>query len=270
MSDPEYRKRGAAFQDEDVVRAYAHRPDYPPALFEALLARIPGRHLALDLGTGPGKIAGRLAPHFKRVDALDPSAAMLDAARKNWPAKNINWICARAEDAQLAPAYDLITAGAAIHWMAPELTFPKIARHLAPGARLAIIGGSVGGALGAREAPWKDEWKAFADRWMPQDGSAYDRSRQGAVRTLVLRWLDIDERLSFDHEVRQTIPEFLDNQHSHSIWARARLGAKTMDFDDEATALLTPFASEGVLTYTVATRLTLGNPRTTPKEAVNE
>jgi SAM-dependent methyltransferase len=267
MTDDEYRKRGRAFADEDVVRAYAHRPDYPPALFEALFQRIPGRTIALDLGTGPGKIAGRLAAHFARVDAIDPSEAMLAAARKSWPAKNINWICARTEEAKFAPAYDLIAAGASIHWMVPEVTFPKIAQHLAPGAKLAIIGGSVGGSLGAQHAPWHKEWEAFSNRWTPHDGGAYDRSRQSAVRTMIRQWLDIEERLSFDHETRQTIAEFLDNQHSHSIWTRAHLGARTAAFDEEATALLTPFLRDGVLTYTVATRLTLGRPRTASKES---
>src|SRR5215475_1949082 len=95
MTDNEYRKRSTAFQDDDVVHAYAHRPDYPAALFDALLARTAGRAISLDLGTGPGKIAGRLAPHFAHVDALDPSQAMLSVARSNWPAKNINWINAR-------------------------------------------------------------------------------------------------------------------------------------------------------------------------------
>ena len=125
MTDDEYRKRARAFADEDVVRAYAHRPDYPAALFEALVAHVPDHNLALDLGTGTGKIAGRLAPYFARVDAVDPSEPMLVTARRNWPAQNINWICARTEKAALEPAYDLITAAASIHWMAPEAYIPK-------------------------------------------------------------------------------------------------------------------------------------------------
>lgn len=265
MTDAEYRKRGRAFADEDVVRAYAHRPDYPDALFEALLARVPARDLALDLGTGPGKIAGRLAPHFARVDALDPSQAMLAVARANWPAKNINWICARTEDAALAPAYDLIAAGASIHWMVPELTFPKIAAHLALGARLAIVGGDTANNVHAVKVPWHKEWEAFADRWTPHDGGAYDRARQGEVRTMIGQWLDIDERLSFEHEERQTIAEYLDNLHSHSIWTRAHLGAASVKFDAEATALLTPFLQGSALSYTVSTRLTLGRPRLSPR-----
>jgi len=270
MTDDEYRKRGRAFADNDVVRAYAHRPDYPPALFEALLARVAGCERALDLGTGPGKIAGRLAAHFARVDAIDPSEAMLGAARANWPAPNINWICARTEDAPLAPQYDLVTAGASLHWMVPEIVFPKIARHLAPGAKLAVIGGSAGGNIGAQQAPWHGQWEGFANRWTPHDGGAYDRSRQDAVRTMLRRWIDIDERLSFEHQEHQTIAEFLDNQHSHSIWTRAHLGARTAAFDEEATALLTPFLRDGTLTFTVATRLTLGRPRTAPREATHE
>ncbi len=265
MTDDEYRKRARAFGDEDVVRAYANRPDYPPALFEALLERIHGRAIALDLGTGPGKIAGRLAPHFARIDAIDPSAAMLATARENWPAQNINWINARTEDAALAPAYDLVTAGAAIHWMVPEITFPKIARHLAPSAKLAIIGGD-----GAHEAPWKTEWETFANRWTLHDGGAYDRSRHHVARKMLEQWIDAEENLSFGHEMRQSIPEFLENLHSHSNWTRAHLGARTAAFDEEAAALLGSFLHDGLLTYTVSTRLIVGHPRTTPKEPADE
>ena len=53
--------RGRAFDDEDVAHAYANRPPYPAALHHELIQLSSGRHAALDLGCGPGKLARVLA-----------------------------------------------------------------------------------------------------------------------------------------------------------------------------------------------------------------
>lgn len=69
---------GAEFEDEDVVTAYIHRPDYPPALHRRLLELSPGRTRLLDLGCSPGKLARALAPRFTEAVAVDP--VILDEA----------------------------------------------------------------------------------------------------------------------------------------------------------------------------------------------
>ena len=114
--DPSPRVR---FEDADVVRAYRHRPAYPPALLDFLIERAPGRARALDLGCGTGKLSIPLARHFARVDAVDPSRAMLAALATGAPA-NLSWTCCDAEDFTLEGAYDLVTAGASVHWMDAE------------------------------------------------------------------------------------------------------------------------------------------------------
>jgi SAM-dependent methyltransferase len=49
---------------------------------EALLALVPRGLVVADLGCGTGDLAARLAPHVRRVLAVDRSAAMLRAARR--------------------------------------------------------------------------------------------------------------------------------------------------------------------------------------------
>src|SRR5579884_2245777 len=60
------------------------RPDYAPALYEAIAARTgPGAgRLALDLGCGPGLVAGALARRGWQVVGVDFSAPMLAEARR--------------------------------------------------------------------------------------------------------------------------------------------------------------------------------------------
>ena len=72
---------GAIFAEADVARCYHARPPYAPALCHRLLELVPGRHRALDLGCGPGKVAVVLAEHFDEVVALDPSEPMLAAGQ---------------------------------------------------------------------------------------------------------------------------------------------------------------------------------------------
>jgi len=73
---------GAQFHDESVARAYAARPPYPRELFEWLseLQRPRGGRI-LELGCGTGDLTLGLSARAERVDAVEPSAAMLAVAR---------------------------------------------------------------------------------------------------------------------------------------------------------------------------------------------
>jgi SAM-dependent methyltransferase len=142
-----------AFDNDDVARSYLCRPPYAPALYDFLLDRVPQRRRLLDLGCGPGKIAGDLAGRFDEVTALDPSGPMIALGRDLHAGRhpNIRWVHARVEDASLDDAYDLVTAGASIHWMTRETLFPRLADRT---PILAVIGGGRAGrrALAGRMA----------------------------------------------------------------------------------------------------------------------
>lgn len=76
---PEY---GSQFSDPSVASAYCFRPPYPDEVYvflEELIADTP--RIVLELGCGLGEITRRLAARAKRVDAVNPSHAMLAIAR---------------------------------------------------------------------------------------------------------------------------------------------------------------------------------------------
>jgi SAM-dependent methyltransferase len=134
------RELGRAFADTEVVRNYLFRPPYPAEVFAVLKGLLVSPHTALDAGCGNGALTRGLAAFATRVDAVDPSEAMLREARRiAGQAPGIRWIRGRAEDVPLAPPYGLITAGASIHWMDPAVVMPRFRDALAPGARLAIV-----------------------------------------------------------------------------------------------------------------------------------
>lgn len=247
---------GRAFDDEDVARAYQHRPPYPDELF-TILTDLPSKRLrALDLGCGPGTIAHQLAHHFERVDAVDLSLPMLQVADDGRHA-NIRWIHGAAETVSLEPPYDLVTAGASIHWMDHAVVFPRLAVSLATGGVVAVIEGD-----DAHEPAWNQEWEIFLERWLTRLGREYDpegfRDRMESYQV----WLEIDGAREFSGRVSQSIEDFIACQHSRATWSRNVLGEDlSARFDAELQTLLRPFATDGQIHFDTLTTVVWGRPR---------
>src|SRR6266516_4109331 len=144
----------ATFQHEAVAEAYQHRPPYPDEVFERLEALITDEpRRVLDIGAGEGAIARPLAPRIEQIDAIDISAAMVDAGRQRpgGDRSNIQWQVSGIETAELTGPYALVTAGASIHWMPWEETFARIVPHLTANAQLVVI------EHGPVDEPWWDD-----------------------------------------------------------------------------------------------------------------
>lgn len=113
-----------------------YRPEYPSALYEALLPMVENRSAAWDCGTGNGQVARVLATHFAHVYATDLSAAQLEQAKA--PA-NVAFSLATAEQSGLAEnSVDLITVGQAIHWFDFDAFWQECRRVAKPNAVLAF------------------------------------------------------------------------------------------------------------------------------------
>ena len=143
----------AAFQHQGVADAYQHRPPYPPEIFDLLTGLITDTPAdVLDLGAGEGALARRLAPRVHQVDALDVSAAMIEAgrARPGGDHPNLRWILGAAESAPLDGPYALVTAGASLHWMDPVPTLSRLAAVTTEHACLTIVDSYL-------EVPWRAE-----------------------------------------------------------------------------------------------------------------
>lgn len=247
---------GAAFDDPDVARAYAHRPPYPAALYGFLSELAPRRERALDLGCGPGKLAHGLAPHFEHVDAVDPALPMLRLADDGRHA-NLAWIHGSAETVPLDGSYDLIVAGASIHWMDHAGLFPKLAGLLADGGVLAVVEGD-----DAFDTPWDAEWEGFLARWLERLGDRYNPGEYRAAMTAFRPWMAIAGERVFEGHFTQSVDAFIECQHSRATWSRANLGPDlTAEFDADLRALLRPHAQGSMLHYTTRAEVVWGRPR---------
>ncbi|HWG05789.1 MAG TPA: trans-aconitate 2-methyltransferase [Beijerinckiaceae bacterium] len=106
-----------------------------------LLNALPDRTIrrAIDIGCGPGNSTEVLAARFPaaRVEGLDSSPEMLDAARKRLP--QIDFKLAAIETWREPSTYDLIFANAVLQWVPDHATLlPRLLQSLAPQGVLAM------------------------------------------------------------------------------------------------------------------------------------
>lgn len=116
-----------------------HRPSYPQSAIAHLLAGLgePSCLTAADIGAGTGISARLLADQGVTVWAIEPNAAMRQAAE---PHPRITWQAGQAEATGLADqAVHLITCCQAFHWFQPAPSLQEFHRILKPGGRLALM-----------------------------------------------------------------------------------------------------------------------------------
>ena len=250
------KKLASAFADEEVVSLYRHRPPYPRAVFGILARLMVEPRAVLDAGCGTGALARGLLDTATRVDAVDPSAAMLAAARdlEGGADPRIRWQMARAEDATLEPPYGLISCGASLHWMDHDSVLPRFRSALAPGASLAIIDTEAH----REEDAVRADVLAVIRRFSP----VHDHVETAdLVDTLVAKGrvrLEGRERTA-PVPFEQTVDEYIGFLGSTSSLSRATLGSRGADFERDLRAV---FARHGVtrVRYDVVGFVAWGRP----------
>ncbi len=121
---------------EDYVK---YRASYPASAIDAILAGLapPPQLIVADIGAGPA-IASRLfAEKGVRVLAIEPNAAMREAAI---PHPLIEFRDATAEFTHLPDAFvDVVSCCSAFQWFNHELSLLEFRRILKPSGRLAVV-----------------------------------------------------------------------------------------------------------------------------------
>ena len=241
---------GDVFADAGVARAYRSRPPYPDGVFALLARRLVTPRVVLDAGAGTGALARRLIAFADRVDAVEPSAAMVAEGRRLPGGADpcIRWIQGRAEDAPLEPPYGLIACGVSLHWMDPAVVLPRFRACLAPGARLAIVDNE------NVHGPYREEVWAVIDRYAAVAKHPETPDAIAAVRDSGAFTIEDAERTD-PMPFEQSVDDYLEFLHSTSVLTRAQLGARAGAFDDEVRAV---FARRGIdrLRYAVVGTVT--------------
>lgn len=138
----ERREFGQVF--DDVAEAYdAVRRGYPGALVDRAMERggLRAGSRVAEVGSGTGKLTEALVERGLVVDAVEPGANMVAAARRrvgDTPA--VTFHIGRFEDVELSEqAYDAVFSATAFHWVDPKVGWVKAASHLREGGILALL-----------------------------------------------------------------------------------------------------------------------------------
>jgi SAM-dependent methyltransferase len=247
---------GAQFKDAGIAAAYPHRPPYPDEVFAILAGLIADEPRAvLDIGCGTGDLARPLARLVERVDAVDFSAAMLEAGRRlpGGDAPNLRWIEGSVEEAPLEPPYALVTAGESLHWMDWAVVLPRLRDMLTPRGQLAII--ERDGQMG----PWDAEVGQFAVRYSTnRDFAPYDLVQELERRGLFQKR---GERRTAPVAFTQPTEGFIEAFHSRNGFSRDRMAPEqAAAFDAEVAAFLAERCPNGVVTLQIAGVVVWGAP----------
>lgn len=237
----------------------AHRPAYPVELTDFLAGRLPENTAAtgrmLDLGAGTGELAIPLSRHIGEVLAVEPSEEMARWGRKKCAEQsrtNVTWHVTTAEELQ-APAggFNLITIGAAFHWMDKALVGAKCLSWLKPGATLAVVGPN---------STWNgdEHWQRLAvdviRHWLGEKrragtGSFRIQARH-EVAIVAAGFLDVRER-TFTTTLTWTLDEFIGYLYSSSFASKAVLGDRTPAFTAHMRRVLLDHEPSGHYTETL-------------------
>jgi len=137
------RRNRIAF--EEVADLYAEmRPGYPPALFNEIVAfaGLPEGGRVLEIGCGPGNATVPMAERGYHILAVELGPRLAaHAARACQPYRNrVEFHVGAFEDWPLQEhAFDLVMAADSLHWISPELAYPRTAAALKDGGTAAFF-----------------------------------------------------------------------------------------------------------------------------------
>lgn len=248
-----------AFAHAGVARAYAHRPPYPAEVLDILERLIVGHpRNVLDIGAGEGALAHPLAPRVDHVDAVDISAAMINAGRgrPGGGQPNLRWIVGPAEAVELGGPYALVTAGASLHWMPWQETLPRLVDVMTDHAVLAVA------EHGYDQVPWRTELREVIQRhsrnpdYEPNFSVADEVSARGLYR---IYGRTTTSPVAF----KQSVASYVEQFHSTATLARELMSTEDANaFDDAIKTIVRPHAVGDRLTMHVVASVAWGRPIT--------
>ncbi len=249
-------KYAEMFKHRSVSEAYVYRPPYPIQTFEilnTLIGKKPGR--VLDVGCGTGNIARHLVDFMHHIDAIDFSESMIAVGKSlpNGNHPNIHWIRSSMEEALLIGQYDLITAGASLHWMDWNIVLPKFKGLLSPDGYLAIIDD------GNLPTPWEEGLHKIINVYSTnREYRPYHLIDELEHRNLFIK---IGEKRTEPIVFQQSIEEYIQSFHARNGFSYDVMGEDSAaGFDSEVRDLLRNYCGEEGVELHITGEVVWGKP----------
>ena len=137
------------FDGVDISKKYAKfRPTYPSDVSDTIVSYMQSRNtgfdVAVDVACGSGQSTFLLCDFFRKVIGVDISTLQIEQARLKGAElrkTNVEFIVGDAHSLPLeASSVDLLTCGAAWHWLDADLFYTEAKRVLKPGGCIAVYG----------------------------------------------------------------------------------------------------------------------------------
>ena len=229
-----------------------YRLPYPEPLLAEIRnrANISGEGRLLDLGCGTGEIALPLASFFQQVVALDIDSEMLAAAMQKTDAlgvQNITWFNESAEQFTSASnSFELLTIGAAFHWMDRETIAKKAQKWLLPGQPLVALGYT---SIWTGTTDWHALVRNVIQKWLGPKRRAgtgkYDDALDPHELVLINAGYTLDE-IEYQHSHTWKLDELIGNLYSSSFASPAILGDHKNAFEADLRKTLLDYDSSGM------------------------
>lgn len=254
MSKPPAELAGT-FAFEGVAQAYRARPPYPPEAIDALASLAGGPDTCvLDLGAGEGSVARPLAARVARVDAVEASASMVRVGRSlpGGDARSLGWHVERAEDLSPSGPFDLVVAGAAMHWFDLDVVCRALRRVVRDRSPLALCDRS---AWHPGLAGVLDVIRRYSRA--PEHDPDYDVADDLGARGL---WTRRGRHRTEPVVFRQSPADYLLSLRSTSTLARELMSeSENVTFDRDVLGLAEPLASsDGLIDFTLTSTIVWG------------
>ena len=248
------------FKHRSLAETYQLRPPYPDETYRILLSLLgESRRRVLDVGCGPGKIARSLVNHVDGVDAVDFSQEMIRVGKSltNGNHPNLRWIDGPVETVPLYPPYNMVTAGASIHWMEWSVVFPRFTEVLTTDGYLVIIDGDR-----PIESPWHDAELSLIRKY--STNKHYEDI--DLIQELVDRGhlLLIGDKRTAPVDFSQSLTDYVQSFHSRESMSKEYMGAENgRAFDAELSHILSDFVDDDeCLSFQLEARVTWGKSLT--------
>jgi SAM-dependent methyltransferase len=241
----------------------AGRTAYAPRLIQ-LVARLTGlgpEHRVLDLGCGPGVLAGAFGPFVAEVIGVDPEPEMLRIAEAEFGGRgNIRFVQGSSFD--LSPdlgRFHLVTMGRSFHWMDRAETLKVLDDLIDPDGAVALFDSTH--AASVPDNAWHAAYSALVRSYAASD-TEHARTRgpdwvRHEAFLLDSAFCQLDQVAVIERR-QVSVDRLIDRAFSRSSTSPDRLGDAVPKLAAEIEALLRPLATDGELREVVMTSALLG------------
>lgn len=228
-----------------------YRVPYPEALLKQILekAAISRAGQLLDLGSGTGEIALKLAPEFQVVTAVEPDENMRNAGIQKMQDQkilNVEWLPQTAEEFSAeANTFELVSIGAAFHWMDRPLLARRMRDWLLPGQPLVILGYT---SIWSGTADWLPLVRRVLHKWLGAKRRAGSGNYPELAQPHEQVLLEADyrfEEIKYQHPQHWTLDDLIGNLYSTSFASPAVLGENRNAFEADLRQTLLDYAPSG-------------------------